>query len=137
MSKFPILKPRRVADLTAMVRYLATCQEEQRKAEILDEKLHLSMNAKEIVADHPELFRVGGEKTISVSLLFRFLIPGRPILNEEQTNAILEETERRYHQAIEHSRHDLAWWQWITSFVAGGVAGSIILETVRYFLLRG
>ncbi len=137
MAVFPILKPGRVADLTALIRHLATCDQEQREANVLDMAIpNLSVTTRDIVSQHPDLFRVSG-KSDSVSLWHRFLVPGRPKLNDEQTAAIIETSVNQSHrQALEQSRHNLEWWKWVTSFLSGGVVGAIVLELVRHFLSR-
>jgi hypothetical protein len=138
MARFPILNRGRCADLRALIRHLATCREEQRYSKTLDSNIpNLASPSAQIAAEHPDLFRVGGEKgDVAVSLLVRFILPGRPTLNEEQITALTTAVDRCHTQALEQDRHRLEWWRWVTSFLSGGVVGAIILELVRYFLAR-
>jgi len=137
MARFPILKRGRCADLKALIRHLAMCREEQRYSKILDNAINLASPSRQIAAEHPDLFRVGGEKEdVAVSLLFRFMLSGRPALAEGQIAALTEAVDGCHAQALEQDRHNLEWWKWVSSFLTGGVVAAIIIELVRYFLWR-
>jgi len=124
----------------------------ERLPDVLNRELpNLSMPTEVIANDHPDFFRIGGagnEKAIS--LLFRFMLHGRPALNEEQIEELISSVNRSHEQALaqqrqltnqqEHAlaqkRHNLEWWKWITSFLTGGVVGGLLLEAIRYFVAR-
>jgi hypothetical protein len=119
-----------------LIRHLATCREEQRYSRTLNNNVpNLASPSAEIAAEHPDLFRVSGEEgDVAVSLLFRFMLPGRPPLNEDQITALTDAVDRCHAQALEQDRHRLEWWKWVTSFLTGGIVGAVVLELVRHFL---
>ena len=152
MAAFPILERGRVADLSALIRHLATCPQEQRYTGVLNREVpNLSTPSEGIVTDHPDLFRVGGAgDEQAISLLFRFLLPERPPLNQNQNSELIASVNRSHEQALaqqeqlsnhhkhdfEHKRYNFEWWKWITSFLTGGVVGGLLLEAIRSFVAR-